>query len=118
MKKHYPFGPAPADTDVLWRCEAKRYSYTIDADADIFGVTDPRLEITWWRVDRWTPKGAWAAGKFILLTAIKRWTCNTEEEAIASFVARKRKQIRILSTQLKRAEAELALVERKQELAA
>ncbi|SHH04100.1 hypothetical protein [Bradyrhizobium erythrophlei] len=72
MKKHYPFGRAPAGTDVLWRCEAKRYSYCIDPDADRYGVTDPRIEITWWRVDRRTPKGAWAAGRFVLLTAIKQ----------------------------------------------
>jgi hypothetical protein len=41
---------------------------------------------------------------------LPQWACNTEDEAIASFVASKRKQIRILSSQLKRAEAELALV--------
>ena len=36
---HYPRGPAPAGTPVLWRCEAKRYSYCIDPDADRYGVT-------------------------------------------------------------------------------
>jgi hypothetical protein len=110
VKLHYPFGSPPEGVDVLWRCEAKRYSVVIDPEAERYGVTDPRLEVTWWRVDRRTPKGAWAAGRFVLLSAYRKWACNTEEEAIASFIARKRKQIRILSSQLKRAEAELALV--------
>jgi hypothetical protein len=109
MQVHYSFGPAPAGVDVLWRCEAKRYSVVIDADADIYGVSDPRLEMTWWRIDRRTPKGAWVGGQFIRLTAFKRWACNTEEEAFASFIARKKKHIAILSSQLRRAEADLAL---------
>lgn len=109
-KIHYPFGPAPEGVDVLWRCEAKRYSYTIDADADQYGVTAPRLEMCWWHVDRRTPKGAWTCGRFVLLTAIKKWACNTQEDALESFKARKKKQIRILSTQLARAQADLALL--------
>ena len=108
---HRPFGPTPPDTDVLFRCEARRYSVCIDPDLDLYSVTDPRLEMTWWRVDKRTPKGAWVGGRFILLTATKRWACETEEEALASFIARKRKQIRILSHNLKKAEAELALAE-------
>jgi hypothetical protein len=106
---HYPRGPAPAGTPVLWRCEAKRYAYCRDPDADIWGVTDPKLEMWWWEIDRVTPKGAWVCGRFVLLTATKRWAVPTEEEALESFMARKKKQIRILSTQLSRAEADLAL---------
>ena len=111
MLKHltYPRGPVPAGTPVLWRCEAKRYSVCIDPDRDVYGTTPPRLEMSWWTIDRATPKGAWVCGRFVLLTATKRWACPTEEEALGSFTARKRKQIRILSTQLSRAEADLAL---------
>jgi hypothetical protein len=109
VKLHYPFGPAPEGVDVLWRCEAQRYSVVIDPDADRYGVTPPRLEMCWWQVNRRTPQGAWIGGKFVLLTATKRWACPTEEEALESFIARKRKQIRILSTQLRRAEADMAL---------
>ena len=36
---HYTFGQPPPDTDVLWRCEARRYSYVIDAEADVIVVT-------------------------------------------------------------------------------
>lgn len=105
----YPRGRPPADVPVLWRCEARRYSYCIDPDADRYGVTDPQLEMWWWEIERRTPKGAWVVGRFVLLTATKRWACPTEEEALESFIARKRKQIRILSTHLSRAQADLAL---------
>ncbi|WP_315729888.1 hypothetical protein [Bradyrhizobium sp. SZCCHNRI2010] len=105
----YPYGPAPDGVPVLWRCEAARYSYVIDADADRYGVTAPQLEMRWHRIDRRTPKGAWASGRFVLLTATKRWACLTEEEALDSFIARKQKHIRILTKQLKRAEEDLAL---------
>ena len=106
---HYPRGPAPAGSPVLWRCEAKRYSYCVDPDRDVYGVTDPKLEMWWFTIDRATPKGAWVCNRFVLLTATKRWACPTEEEALESFMARKRKQIRILSIQLARAQADLAL---------
>ena len=109
MKLHYPFGPAPEGEDVLWRCEAKRYSVCVDPDRDEYSVTPPRLEMTWWRVDRRTPKGAWACGKFVLLTATKKWACETEEKALESFKARKRRQIAILQGNLQLAESELAL---------
>jgi hypothetical protein len=105
----YPFGRPPEGVPVLWRCEAKRYSYVIDADADRYGTTDPQLEMRWWAVERYTPKGAWVCGQFVLLTGRKRWACPTEQEALESFIARKRKHIRILSSQLSRAQADLAL---------
>jgi hypothetical protein len=113
MKIHYPFGQPPEGVDVLYRCEAKRYSVVIDADADLYGVSAPRLEVTWWQVEHRTPKGAWAAGRFVLLTAYKKWAAETEAEAIRDFVARKRKQIRILAAQLQSAERELALTQPK-----
>jgi hypothetical protein len=109
MKLHYPFGQPPDGVDVLWRCEAKRYSYVIDADSDQYGVTSPRLEMSWWRVSRRTPKGAWTHGHFVLLTARKKWACQTQEDAIASFIARKNRQIAILTAQLRRATDELEL---------
>lgn len=57
---------------------------------------------------RATPKGVWLAigfgeRKFVLLDARKRWACPTEGEARESFIARKRRQIRILAGQLDRA---------------
>jgi hypothetical protein len=111
MKLHYPHGKPPEDLDVLWRCEAQSYSYVIDADADRYGVTDPRLELRWYPVDRRTPKGAWVCGQFQRLTAFKKKFSETEEDAINDFKARKRKQIRIVTNQLRRAQQELSLTE-------
>ena len=111
MKLHYPFGNPPEGIDVLWRCEARRYSVCIDPDRDQYSVTPPRLEMQWWQVNRRTPKGAWIGGRFVLLTATKRWACNTEDEALESFKARKQKQIAILTSKLRLAERELALTD-------
>jgi hypothetical protein len=55
-----------------------------------------------------TPKGVWlnAYGekKFVRRDARKRFACPTKEEALESFVARKKRQIGILSAQLRNAE--------------
>lgn len=107
---------APPDFDVLYRCEAKRYSYIIDADLDLYGVTSPTLETNWHRVERRTPCGAWidigcGSLRFVRLTARKKWACETKEEAIESFRARKKRQIRILARQLAKAKDDLSLVE-------
>lgn len=109
MKLRYPVGQPPIGLDVLWRCQAQRYSIVIDPDADIFGVSNPELQMWWYPVKRRTPKGAWISDRFIRLTAFKRYACNTETEAIESFIARKKRQIKILTAQLKNAEQDLAL---------
>lgn len=111
MKLHYPHGKPPEGRDVLWRCQAQSYSYIIDADREEYGVTSPRLELRWYSVDRRTPKGAWVCGEFQLLTAFKKKFSETEEDAINDFKARKRKQIRIVTNQLRRAQQELSLTE-------
>lgn len=57
-----------------------------------------------------TPKGAWIHGersgeKFVLDYGRKRYAWPTKELAWESFIARKRKQIRLLSVQIAAAEA-------------
>ena len=107
----YPAGHPANDVDVLWRCEAKRYSYIIGAGTDRFGTTPPRLEMWWYNVSKRTLKGAWLGGRFVLLSAHKKWACNTEQEALESFIARKKRQIKILSAQLQQARDDLHLTE-------
>lgn len=115
MKVLYRFGKPPEGVDVVWRCEAKSYSYVIDADREEYGTTAPRLEMYWHRPERRTPKGAIIDGAFTLLSAKRsRWR-NTPEEAFASFIARRKRQIEILEKQLSRARFELALTDPKQE---
>lgn len=110
-KLHEPWGHPKEGADVLWRVEAKSYSYVIDPDREEYGVTAPRLELHWYPVTRRTPCGAWAADRFVLLTATKRFACNTVEEALESFRQRRRRQVRILTNQLKTAQYELDMVE-------
>lgn len=62
-----------------------------------------------------TPTGVWldvyGAKRFVKLDARKRFACPTEAEALESFHARKRRQIRLLKHQLRRAETALTLTE-------
>lgn len=109
MKLHFPWGTADPEEDVLWRCEAKRYSYVIDADRDEYGVTDPRLELRWLRVYKRTPKGAWLADRLVILSHNKAYARNTVDEAVKDFIARRKRQIAILEGQLQRARRDLNL---------
>lgn len=60
-----------------------------------------------------TPTGVWidvlGRKRFVKLNARKRYACPTEAEALESFRARKRRQIRILKHNLAAAEAALWL---------
>jgi hypothetical protein len=63
-------------------------------------------------VVRYTPQGAWIEqyghGRFVLRNSRKRYACPSKEEALESFRARKKRQIKILTSQLER--AKLALI--------
>ncbi len=67
------------------------------------------LELECFRVIRHTPKGVqldlgYASERFVLRSATKRYACPTKTEALESFIAKKRRQIRFLSAELKRTE--------------
>lgn len=70
-----------------------------------------------YKVLKHTPKGVWIKhwqserGKFIRNDTIKQWASPTIEAARAAFIARKRKQIAILSAQHDRAVEMLHLAE-------
>lgn len=70
---------------------------------------------------RHTPQGAWikvhGVEKFVRLTARKCYACPTLEEAKKSFLARKASQIKICSSQLRRAQQALDLVSKTTNLA-
>ena len=67
-------------------------------------------------VTKQTPCGVWlellyGGGKrFVLTSARKRFACPTKEEALESFKARKRRQVRILRARLDEAERALTLM--------
>lgn len=98
-------------SDYLYRCETVRYSYIIDADLDMYGTSAPQIRIDRFEIIRRTEKGAWicsVSGKrFILLTARKRFACETEKEAVESMIARRNRQIRIIEKQLERCKEDI-----------
>lgn len=76
--------------------------------------TNVKLALRSYPVLRTTAKGvwidmAWEGEKFILLRARKKFACATKEEALESFLARKERQVSILSRQLKNAQKALQL---------
>ncbi len=106
------------DDTLLWRVTAQSYSYTIDADTERYGSTDPQLELHPVRVLKWTPCGAtidWPgagrrAHKWVdLREDQKQFASRTPAEALEQFSAQCRRRIYVLQRKLARAEQELAL---------
>jgi hypothetical protein len=104
--------------DYLFRVEAVSYSYTVDADREEYGSTDPRLEAFALEVLRFTEHGATlremsgARNRWVnLRPGAKQYASRTVAEAVEQFASRRRAQIYILRRQLARAERELALTQ-------
>ena len=107
----FPWSPPSDSVEVLWRCEARTYSYVTDADTDTYGSTEPVLEMHWHIVKRWTRTGARLEnGKLVFLhkgVTNRQWASRTPAEALASFIERRKRQVRILKRQLEYAEYQL-----------
>ena len=126
--------PRDKNAEYFYRYEDVVYSLGVDEFDDPIPGGWVRVELREYRVLRRTPKGVriedWGIprvrrlsdgseklvyGKFVLLDARKRFACPTKEEALDSFKARKKKQIRILKEQLKRAEDALSFADKIEE---
>lgn len=101
------------DLEYWYRVNEHRY-----ASVNEFGETEnsyTELSLDRYPVIKHTPKGVWIARyydkKFILKSAKKQWACPTEEQAKASYVARKKRQIKILSNKLNEVRVFLAQLE-------
>lgn len=107
----------PDPVGLLFRVEACRYAYVVNAEYDEWGTTDPRLELFAFPVKRFTPHGAtlkniWAGAKerwVDLRPDAKQWASRTAADAIEQFARRREAQIFILNRQLARARRELEL---------
>lgn len=119
-KAHYPRGQPPEGVDVLWRCDARSYSYVIDADREEYGSTPPRIELEWAEIERRTPKGAYLKHeyrdgftwrRYVPLFARNRRFASTPAEALADFIGRRKRQHYILNRQLRRCDYELELAQ-------
>ena len=73
------------------------YRYQINGSSDA-----PRIMLMTIPIERRTSKGAWLEnGRFVLLTANKKYACETIESARESFLARTTKWRAILSCRFK-----------------
>jgi hypothetical protein len=99
--------------EVLYRYENWQTAGPVDEWGYTCGPSTTNTGLREYEVIRTTPKGVWieyyGSEKFVKLNARKRFACPTKEEALASFVARKEKQIRILKAQLRNAAEALRL---------
>jgi hypothetical protein len=106
----------PVDLGRLYRFDSHRCSAGVDEwDNPLPGCVLTVRLYTYPIVKR-TPKGVWinvyGDRRFIRLGTKKSFALPTEEEAKASFIARKKAHIRILTEQLRRAEVELELIDK------
>jgi hypothetical protein len=102
------------DQEEYWyRYEDRLYSSGVDEFE--FPLDTPILQVKLrrYRVRKLTPCGARLEnGRFVLRSAKKRWATPTVKEAEESFVARKNRQINILSNRLKHAREALKIIQK------
>ena len=111
-------------TEYLYRYEEVRYSLGVDQFDDPYPGYRLVVHCVKYKIIRRTPKGVWIRyydnlialdedknKKFVLLTARKKFACETKEEARKSFIARKKRQIEILKAHLEQAETSLYIAE-------
>ena len=101
----------------LYRIDGMCYAACLDEYENPLGIGSRELRIIKFDVVRATKTGVWiqpyswddSHKKFVRLTANKQYACETIELAIDSFIARKKRQISILSAQLQDAKTFLNL---------
>lgn len=108
----------PVPDEIWYRFEDKLYAAPVNEDGDMGGP--PRVDVTLfkYRVVKHTPKGVWLSlyfddRLFVLKSATRRFACPTLHEALVSFMARKKKQARILRRRAAYADEAVAIARRK-----
>lgn len=95
------------DEKVWYRFESRLVAAGVDEWENPLGP--PSVDLYCYEVEviKHTPKGAWLRDlndprgkRFVLRGARRRWACPTLQEARESFIARKRRQINILRSQV------------------
>lgn len=98
-------------TDYFYRVEETTYSAGVNEWGDPLPGGPTRTNLNLYRVHSHTPCGVWLDDgcgqrwRFICNKWAKRFACPTVEEAIASFHARKKRQVALLNAQIRRAQA-------------
>lgn len=92
-----------SSSEFWYRFSERATSVTVDPDADVYR-SEHTVELTSYPVAKHTPCGVrLSTGRLVLHNSQKKWACATIDEAKTSFIARKNRQIRILSRQLENA---------------
>lgn len=86
-------------------CWYRMYETASEHDVHIYTEALPVIRETECGV--WLDLGGSVARRFVLKDARKRWACPTREEAEISFIARKKRQLRILRAHVLRVERAL-----------
>lgn len=101
---------AAAPREYWYRYDDVAYAAPVDEYGNPRGVGRIEVRLSEFLVLKVTLHGVWldyitgtAKGRFVLRTANKRFACPTKEEALVSYIARKNRQIAILTAQLRRA---------------
>jgi len=99
-------------TEYWYRYEDRLVSAGVDEFERPLGPARTEVRLSKLIVTKHTPRGVWLDGwRFVKLNSHKRFACPTIDEAKESFIARKRRQLRILYAQTRRAETALKLVQ-------
>lgn len=107
-------------TETVWfRVEETTYSAGVNEWGDPLPGGPTRTNLYTYRVLRETPCGVWLEwadgieAKFVNRSWGKRYACPTVEEAVASFKARKRRQIGICKKRIRQAEEAMSYLDAK-----
>ena len=106
-------------SNIYYRYYSHRHSVTICAESEIYGVARAKLCLMEYKVHSKTPKGCWIGyfgGKdhWVSDTSVKKFAYPTKEEALKGYEAKKKAYVRHSRNRLKRAEEDLALVQKKE----
>ena len=106
--------------DIWYRYMETQYAAPLDEYERPMGNGSVQINLNEYKVIKETPKGVWLGydigisfsnwKRFVLLNSRKRFACPTKVEAMVSFIARKRAQIRIYKARLESAEMALEMV--------
>lgn len=104
----------------LLRADVVRYSYTVDADREEYGLTSGQIELWACPVLRWTQHGAtlkdiWTGARqrwVDLRPGAKQWASRTAVDAVAELAERRRRQQYVLSRKLDRTREDLQIIHR------
>lgn len=96
-------------TGLVPDAEGAEYLYRVEDYLSAYGIS---VRVYAYRVVSTTPKGKWIVGKrFVLDKAKRRFAHDTSEQAVKSYLARRKRQRDILEAQLERTTAVIRAIE-------